>query len=506
MSWWQQLLGINPSSPKATKASRVPLSARAVAGGRVSQDHAEDWLVGNWMVTPPEDFDEEWRLGNFDANTLSKITPARLTEILSDLSPEIGRALWDFMRLCNPGHELTAFRPASETAYPKAQKALDAFNERLNEQHGTVDVLYGRLFMDCFWRGAILTEFVADEAGRAPVDIAAPDPNCVRFRRRKDAVRGTVWELGQWQAGQWVSLDLPTVRYVPVDPALGSPYGRPMVSAALFTATFLLAMLHDLKRVVQQQGYPRLDISVDLEKMLDSSEEVAHDPVKVQDWANGIIAQVIAAYAQLEPDDAYVHSSSVTVNRPVGAVDASSLGAVDALIKALERMATRALKTMPLMMGLDQSTNEADSNRQWEIFAAGIKSIQHYVETTLERNYTLALECQGIQAKVVMRFAELRAAEELRDEQTRTMRINNARAEFEAGWTDNNEAARRGGIDHDAVLPGPRNSGSSQNQPVQDDGDGQERNGAQLEQRVEAAVERIETLLLNEKLMLNGHH
>jgi hypothetical protein len=179
-------------------------------------------------------------------------------------------------------------------------------------------------------------------------------------------------------------------------------------------------------------------------------------------------------------------------------VDASSLGAVDALIKALERMATRALKTMPLMMGLDQSTNETDSNRQWEIHAAGIKSIQHYAESLLEHLLTLALEMQGIQARIEFRFAELRAAEELRDEQTRTMKINNARAEYEAGWISQDEAAEKV-TGHKADQPAPRNQGSAQSEIVQDDGDGQERNDRAMEEVTARVIERMAAV------MLNGH-
>src|SRR5690606_13635298 len=128
-------------------------------------------------------------------------------------------------------------------------------------------------------------------------------------------VLGPIYQLGQWQDGEWVPLDLPTIRYVAIDPPIGSPYGRPMISPALFTSLFLLAILHDLRRVVQQQGYPRLDVSVDLEKMVEGFDEVRNDPKKYQEWADGVIEMVKSAYAQLEPDDAYVHSSVVTVNK-----------------------------------------------------------------------------------------------------------------------------------------------------------------------------------------------
>lgn len=521
--WWQRLFGIEdvPSPQVAERAFAATLGApptqpapsrratsfnpRAVAGGRVSMDNPGDaWLGSSWIIDPPSDYEDEWRLGNFDANTLSKVSPDRLVEILSDLSPEVSRALWDFQLLCNPGYTAKAMRPGGTTEYPTAQKALDAFIQVLNDRHGTIDVLFSRMFMSPFWRGAIATELVLDESGRMPLNIVAVDPHCFRFKKIVDPVLGTVWQLGQWQGGQWVSLDIPTIRYVPIHPAIDSPYGRPMVSPALFTALFLLSMLHDLKRVVQQQGYPRLDISIDLEKLVGEFPEIESDPVKYQTWADDLVNMVTQVYSRLEPDDAYVHTSTVTVNRPVGAVDASSLGAVDALIKANERMATRALKTMPLMMGLDQSTNETDSNRQWEIFAAGTKSIQHYAETALSLQFSQALQCQGIQADVEFRFAELRAAEELRDEQTRTMRNNNAAFEYNQGWISQDEAAEKA-VKHKPDQPAPRVSigGTGQPQIVQDNGDGQEANkntvGDDLEKRVvNTVIARLSEIMATE--------
>ena len=182
-----------------------------------------------------------------------------------------------------------------------------------------------------------------------PVDLVMPDPRWIYFRRVADPVRGPVWEPFQWQQGQQVSLAVPTFRYVPVDPFPGSPYGRSLASPALFGAVFALALLHDLRRVVQQQGYPRLDISISLEQLLlamppELKNDPAQAPQALQSWVDQVIAEVKRAYSALEPDDTYIHTDIVTLNKPVGTVDASSLGAVDGLITALERMATRALR------------------------------------------------------------------------------------------------------------------------------------------------------------------
>jgi hypothetical protein len=275
-------------------------------------------------------------------------------------------------------------------------------------------------------------------------------------------VRGTVWQLCQWQGGDLIDLDAPTIRYIPIDPFPGSPYGRALASPALFSAIFLLAMLHDLRRVVQQQGYPRIDIEIDFEKLKETMpEEAQEDPDAFETWVNDTLAQVLAMYRDLKPDQAYVHSTAIKVNRPVGTVDASSLGAVDGLIKGLERMLVRALKTMPLMMGTTDGVSEANANRQYEIYAAGIKALQHLCEQLLEWLLTLALRAQGIQAEVRFRFAELRAAELLRDAQVERLKIANARAKYDHGWTSQDQAAQEGAGVEKADADAPRRAAAS---------------------------------------------
>ena len=100
-----------------------------------------------------------------------------------------------------------------------------------------------------FLRGAFVAELILNKTGKEMLDIATPDPASMRFKQRNDPDYGTTWELGQWQFGKWVSLEkYDTIRYMPIDPLPGSPYGRAIAAPALFTTIFLLGLMHDLRR------------------------------------------------------------------------------------------------------------------------------------------------------------------------------------------------------------------------------------------------------------------
>lgn len=434
-------LGLPQTKPPLSAVDRQPPAALGGQRFRVSQDNPTISYLSGLTILAPFDPERRWRGGALDDNALNNLTTPQILDLLADLSPEISRALWDLLRLANPGWEVHAFRPGTETVDKRAQAAVDAFLGELKTIYGSVDTIINRLYIGAFLRGAFFAELVLDNAGRMPLDIAVPDAQWVYFRIRQDPARGPVWEPYQFQGGKPVSLERDTIRYLPIDPLPASPYGRPLASPALFTCLFTIGLLHDLRRVVAQQGYPRLDIAVELEKLLASMPEgLADDPAAVRKWLDDAVRTIGQAFQVLQPDDAYVHTDMIQVNRPVGAVNADSLGMIGPLVEALERMAMRSLKSTPLEMGLTGSSNETQSNRQWELRAAGAKSLQHLLEGLLEEFMTIALQVQGIQADVQWRFAELRAAELLRDAQVQQLQNTNAFFQYEAGWLTMDEA------------------------------------------------------------------
>lgn len=428
-------------------------SPKPLPSGRLSLDTSATLNTSGWVVQPPPDHESHWRLNDLDAEHLDVYSPKELIDMLIDMSPEISKAIWDTLRLFNPGYEVKvmALKGGSEDAEGKAH--IDEFFSRLRDMYGSVDVVLNRFFMGAFLRGAFCAELVLD--GEESIDLVAPDPYSVRFRKRTVPVRGEVWQAGQWQGSKFVPLDIPTFRYIPVDPAPASPYGRSLVQPALFTTLFIIGLMHDVKRVIMQQGYKRMDISIDTEQAIDAFNYDPQGYATLGEYIRGAITEMQTTYRNLQPDDAFVHTDIFALNTPAGTVDSDSIGAIDTIIERLEKMVTRALKSNSLIMDTENSTSETDSNRRWEIHAAGVKSLQHLCESMMESLLTLSLQAKGRQAKVVFRFAELRAAEMFRDEQTRALRIQNARNEYAAGFVSQDEASNSA-VGHDADQPEPR--------------------------------------------------
>lgn len=446
-----------PVATPQTKPTPADFSARHLAGqrARISVDNPQDLpFFASMFIAPPPDADSSWRTSLLDDQTLDRISPADLVELLVNISPEVSRAVEDYNRMFNPGWEVEVYRLNSDTTIDKRGQAyIDGFIDRLGVLYGAFDVVLSRLILGGFLRGAYLAEVVLDDQGRESIDLATPDPYSVRFRKVRDPLRGNVWEMVQWQAGKLVKLDTPTISYIPLDPLPGSPYGRSKVAPAIFPALFLMGFLHDLRRVISQQGYPRLDISLDLEKLAASMPgDILSDPTKFREWVNQIVSEIKTVYESLKPEDAYVHTSPITVNRPVGTVNADSLGAVDGIVRMLERMLARALKATGFMMIISESATETQSIRQMKAYIQGIKSAQHLLEQMLERLFKVALQAQGLQCDVEFRFAELESISAMTDAQTQTIEWGNLVTAEDRGWITQDEAAQAA-VGHPAVGP-----------------------------------------------------
>jgi hypothetical protein len=436
--------GLPALAPEPAAARQPTEPPRALAGQRLrlSVDNPFYGPTSGPLLLAPPDQEHDWRAFKLDSKTLDRMQPAALAEMVCTLSPDISKALWDFLRFCNPGFEVQAFKPGTETVDKQGTALVKEFLATLEGLYGSVDIPINRLFVNTFLRGGMIAELVLDKSGRKPIDLAVPDARWIYFRRLQDPERGFVWQPYQYQGAQQVPLDKPTIRYVPLDPFPGSPYGRSIMAPALFLAIFSIGLLHDLRRVVAQQGYPRLDVAISIEKLLAAMPpDQSQDLESRRNWLNSVVAEVEKNFNQLEPDDAYCHTDVVTLGRPVGTVDASSLGAIDGLLAALDRLSSRSLKSTPLMMGLTEGMSEANANRHAEAYAAGIKAVQHPTESLLGYLFTLALQAQGRQATVQVRFAELRASEMLRDSQTEALKLKNAALAYALGYVDMNTAA-----------------------------------------------------------------
>lgn len=385
---------------------------------------------------------------------LNSMTIEDLLDNLMDSHPDVSFAVWNFLRIGNSGYTIKCYKLGSGKPYPQGERDIKELIQRLslpNQEkfqinRSFVNVL-NQLMLSTVTRGAAALELVL-LPGAVDVAFLAPvDPALVEFKYEQDRF---VPYMNQGK----ISLDIPTFFYEALDARIDDPYGRSPIVSAINMIMFQMQILNDIKAVVHNQGYPRFDIKV-LEEVLLNRMPVAvrHNEVEKAKWLNERLKEIVDMYNGLDPDDAFVHFNSLEVDMVGGkggaVIDPEKLmNAVDSLIMA-------GLKTLSTILGRRSTGNtESFAKIETKLYMQGVRAIQQNVEQIINRALTLFLNLRGKQAVVEFQFNALEIRTDLEQEQMRQIKFINQQFARDQGWIDQNEASNNA-VGHDPVSETP---------------------------------------------------
>src|SRR5205085_2035852 len=93
------------------------------------------------VIMPPSDPEGSWEFYHADSRTLRRFPVSKLLDWMVDLSPDVSRALWDLLRLCNPSWNCAVFGVNTAKPHAQGQAAVNGFFEHLTNMYGAVDIL-----------------------------------------------------------------------------------------------------------------------------------------------------------------------------------------------------------------------------------------------------------------------------------------------------------------------------------------------------------------------------
>jgi Phage Mu protein F like protein len=366
---------------------------------------------------------------------------------IRDMNPDASMAIWNFMRLANTGHELEVLKKGGG-ADKQGLEYLEELSSRVGKLYGGgTDQLINVLNLTAFTQGAIALEVELTEGLDDVVDFHAIDPSTLDFQVDKD---GEVVLTQKQDKGEDVVLNQEQVFYIPLDPDIGDPYGRSPILPFLQVVFFQVEVLRDLKAVAHNQGHARFDVKILEESIMQNIPPAVQSQgaPAVLKFVQDYIASVQKEFSMLKPDDNLFHLDNVEVGM-VGGTNGKSMD-FTALVNILNQQVVTSLKQLPMLLGRNEGTTETHGTVQWQIFVAGIQSIQRLNKRVLERAYNVALQIKGRQAKAKLTFDELRTTDRYQDAQSEQMEANTWAFKRDQGWVDNNEASNAM-VGHDAV-------------------------------------------------------
>jgi len=392
-------------------------------------------------------------------------------DLLLDESSDLSQALWNFIRLSNVGHEMEIYRLNSTERMTDIEEEWRDFASRINAMSNAgLDGLIDQLHLLAFTKGAMACEVEVAPTLDDVWDVYPIKPQTIYWELIERNGR-QVWIPYQYQLTGKISLEQANFFWVPTDPDIDDPRGRLILKPAIAALDFQIQVLNDLQQVIHNQGWPRYDISIIMERLMAiMPPDVKSDGKKTREWIKEHINFVKGLYEDLKPDDSFIHTDDVVVDMAKGAVNNGRGLDVRAVQEMLDVQMLTAAKQVNVMMGRVNSSTESWGSIQFRIFVSGLMSIQRGSKRLIESIASLWLRVNGIQGKPVFTHNLL----DYESEKQR-VEIKNQKAAFFKlaqlmGWIEGSEASQDL-FGHDAVGE-PRNI-----QPPQQGGGDNQNNG-----------------------------
>ena len=199
--------------------------------------------------------------------------------------------------------------------------------------------------------------------------------------------------------------------------------------------------MDDIRRAIRQNGHTRTNISIDIDKILQTApKDVKEDADKLRTYLEGIRDDIVTSVQSLAPEDALVTFNTVTAENLQ-----SGLGSkldYNPLLTTLSGLYATAMKTPPTAIGLRlESGSQALGNVESLIFAKTAKAIQAPVEQVLSRALTLACRLFGLDVYCNFLFKKIDLRPESELEAFRVMEQDRVLDLLSLGMISDEEAA-----------------------------------------------------------------
>ena len=411
--------------PKSLRALTQP-----IVGGRKTYSFENQQLSNFEDIAEMPDPTASWRTLQVSRKHLLELPYERLSQMALDLSPMVDKGRFDFLRMGNPGYLL------EEAGNDAAVDGAMEFVEKLSGLYGSFKTHINKLWTSIFVFGAIFKELVLNQKATEAEDLAIISPLLARFVRQDVPGRGNVWVLAQYQENQLVRFGNDRlVKYIGFDTDVSNPYGRPMITPAVYASLTLLMLIDILQRVLANQGLSRIDYALDIEQLLiliDRNPDIAGNDEATAQFIEDQITAIQTVLKNLDPEQDYVHTSAVNVNYPSSSIQTNMEG-LDVIIKNLQRDVVNGFKSVSTLSNILDSTTETHGTLQIEYFVSAIQSFQTEVAASLKEDLDNANMVRGIRSDLRFQFKRQRTADKRTMAETEKIRTETIIAQMEAG-------------------------------------------------------------------------
>lgn len=260
-------------------------------------------------------------------------------------------------------------------------------------------------------RGSIGVELVFDKMMQ-PSELRNIDMGSVNWFEKKPGEYKPQQETAE--SSEKISLDIPTFFTASFRRDPTSPYTYSYFVSSINTIAARQQVINDLYRIMQVNGYPRIEIKV-LEDIVlkNAPASIKNNPDELRSYVSSIVQNVANSFNGIRPDQPFAHTDAIET----GVINEKAAGValqISEVVDTLNAQNQAALKAVSSFLGRGgQGVNTATVEAQ--IFAMNAEALNEPIDYILSEAFTMALRVMGFDGKVeiVSRPPTLKPAIEL---------------------------------------------------------------------------------------------
>lgn len=260
-----------------------------------------------------------------------------------------------------------------------------------------------QLTKDMWLNGAMASELVLGK-DRLPLRIQPVYSPDINFIPRTD---GSLFPQ-QTRAGKFIDLDIPTFFFTELDRELNNPYPAAPMQSAIKPTYFAEEFQADLQRVVKRAVHPRLDLSMNEEKFMDSIPEKikAAGLDEIMKFRLAVLTEFKNSVGDLNPDDALVHFDNITADY-LNNGNASLSDEWGVLNEFQQARTATGTKTLPSILGHSVGSSNIASTETLQFMKNVEGAVTYKLNEHYSKIFTLAVRLFGQDCYVCFEYAAI---------------------------------------------------------------------------------------------------
>lgn len=414
---------------------------------RKDKEHNETITTGQVSSIPLKDRDI-WISTQRTIKLLEKIAcesnKFKAIEIIIEETPDGKQAYNSYLRLANQGVNIELYNRNTNRRVKKYDAEVRDFVSKLGVNNSAgLDGMLDQLHGSSIAKGAMACEVVVNEDGNDVEDVLLIDPATFYEYKWNEAEHR--YEIYQNRDdGKKIDLYEGNFFYVPHQPKVGRPDGTLQFLPAVVTMTQFYQLFTDSMRILNRIGYPRYNVTIDEEKLLNSLPPNMKNTMEQQQKAfRQAFNDVQSSLRAIGKDSDIVHFSSNEIEVIGGGVNGAGID-VRAWFEVLEPLIVNSFNMTPVLMGRLTSGSYSLGTVEFKIVTDTVDSMRRGSKRIMEQIINLWARVKGYPIYAVVNHNPINWEVQKEKLEVELMQMQKARRAEEYCWIDHDTAAMNG--------------------------------------------------------------